>query len=58
MRQLSPAVTRHASDNGRIGILVKTLLDESVVFYLAAVTAQKTWLLLNADLFQLVRRVH
>lgn len=43
---------------GKVGKLVDGLLDHSLVFYLLVFAAHRAWVLLNADVFQLVRRIH
>jgi len=58
MRRELPAVAPRVAEHRKPVSLMQTLLDDSIVIYLAAVTAQKTWVLLNADLFQLIRRTH
>ena len=50
---------RRAADGGRkLRLLASGLLNQSFVIYLVVVVAGKTWLLLNSDVMQLVRRVH
>jgi hypothetical protein len=38
--------------------LVDELLNNSLVLYLVAFAAHRTWLLLNSDVLQLLRRLH
>jgi len=50
---LSPMAGRR-----RLAALAGKLLHHSFVFYLVAVAANKTWLLLNSDITHLIRRAH
>jgi hypothetical protein len=42
----------------RLKSVLRPLLNESLLLYLAAIAAHRIWLLLNSDVVQLVRRVH
>jgi hypothetical protein len=52
--ETSPGRTLRASLHGAAA----TLVSSSLILYLAAVVAQRTWVVLNSDIGQLLRRLH
>ena len=52
------AGSRRAARVRTLEQLVDELLNNSLVLYLVAFAAHRTWILLNSDVLQLVRRVH
>ena len=53
-----PIVPRTDARHGGVRHAVARLLTSSLILYLAAVAAQRTWVLLNSDVGQLLRRLH
>lgn len=58
MKAGRPAGSRHAARVRMLEALVDELLNNSLVLYLVAIAAHRTWLLLNSDVLQLLRRLH
>jgi len=54
MRELRPAPQRQRAGQR----IVTALLANSLVLYIAAAAAHRSWALLNSDVMQLFRRVH
>ncbi|HSF79009.1 MAG TPA: hypothetical protein VLA38_10385 [Steroidobacteraceae bacterium] len=58
MKAGRPAGSRRAAPARALEALVDELLNNSLVLYLVAFAAHRTWVLLNSDVLQLVRRLH
>jgi hypothetical protein len=58
MKEAWRAEPRPVARAGKTGKLVDGLLNNSLVFYLIAFAAQRTWVVLNYDVLYLVRRIH
>jgi hypothetical protein len=53
-----PAATRSPTIRSRLRTLAASLLTASLILYLAASAANRTWVLLNSDVSDLIRRIH
>lgn len=58
MNTVRPTRSFHVAARHRLKSVLRPLLNESLLLYLAAIAAHRIWLLLNSDVAQLVRRVH
>jgi hypothetical protein len=58
MKMLQPVALRQAVSRQKLDALTQQLLKSSLIVYLVAVVAQRTWMLLNSDVLQLLRRLH
>jgi hypothetical protein len=58
MKAGRPAGSRRAARVRTLEALVDELLNNSLVLYLVAFAAHRTWILLNSDVLQLLRRLH
>lgn len=58
MNTVRPTGSFHVAARHRLERVLRSVLNESLLLYLAALAAHRIWLLLNSDVVQLVRRVH
>ncbi len=53
-----PAAARSSAIRSRVRSVTASLLTASLILYLAASAANRTWVLLNSDVGDLIRRIH
>jgi len=58
MRERRPARPRQRAGRRTLQSLASALSRNSLMLYLTAILLQRLWALLNADVVQLIRRIH
>jgi len=58
MRERRPSRPRQRAGHRTLQSLASALSRHSLVLYMTAILLQRLWALLNADVLQLIRRIH